>query len=576
MAEAVIQIGIILKWFAEQPEENKSAVQGMRDLHNFVKRMTGVLQDSAALVSSPRGLQSANEVLHNLWQCLHEAKRVYAEHKGGFKWKKPWQTPKKISAMAELHTSKLRGAFMELQVVLNLVNHDMMQNVVAPAVLAGAERPPARRPPAPPANNAHPAAPTGAAGPALDEEEQLRRALALSLEGHAPAAPQAAPAEDSAEMWELPLAEIQVQNTDLGHGTSNVCRLGLFTGDIEGRPGVRLPVAIKMALPSRLEAARRDAALVTQFHREVEFMCRLSHPHIAHAYGAVTRNASSVLCLWVVLEKLERNLHSALVIDKTLPCGREDPALFSAIITGIVSALAYLHAPVDRKAIIHGHLQPTTILLTSSNVPKLSNFCRAKATRSGDGAGSTVVPGKREDTTEWTAPEQRQHGTYSTASDMFALGLVGQFLWTARTPQQQRNEQASPIVWATAHELAGYALHLLRACLNPASSYRPAAASVSLELQTFRPIQAHLALPVSHSVWARQSLHARYVSELQRRLEQVERADFRPVLKRVCDDAWTTRDNWTVGGITGLMDEQSFLRLKHSLWLAAGRPGRMP
>jgi hypothetical protein len=46
-----------------------------------------------------------------------------------------------------------------------------------------------------------------------------------------------------------------------------------------------------------------------------------------------------------------------------------------------------------------------------------------------------------------------------------------------------------------------------------------------------------------------------------------------PVLKSVVDDkqAMTPNEKWQVGGITGLMDVNSFLQLKHSLWIAAGK-----
>ena len=74
---------------------------------------------------------------------------------------------------------------------------------------------------------------------------------------------------------------------------------------------MQLHVAVKMALKWRLHAAEQDADKLRAFQHEVDFMCKLSHPHICACHGAVSRRTSGALCLWIVLERLDHKMHAA-------------------------------------------------------------------------------------------------------------------------------------------------------------------------------------------------------------------------------------------------------------------------
>ena len=516
-------------------------------------------------------------------------------------------TPARITAKANAQHQRLRDAFQELQLVLDFKNLDVVQGINAhlrpvpaaparPSSAAAASTAAAAPavPTAPPALAHHSSSPARPKRESSADDAVLKVALALSLwdtasPPPAPSPPRAhsppgqAAGAHGGFLWEIPIGDVKVDCTDpcdthprdLGCGRSSLVRPGVYEGDFEGRSQVQLHVAVKMALKWRLHAAEQDADKLRAFQHEVDFMCKLSHPHICACHGAVSRRTSGALCLWIVLERLDHNMHAAVVVHRSLPTGRQDPRLFASIMTGLVSALAYLHAPVNKQVFIHRHLQPSNILMTHDNVPKLSNFRAARVTSSPHDVEATVLNQLGAGPSEWMAPELRDNGVCSTASDVYALGLIGRFLWAGLTPTQLAQAQQGDERETSEHALANYALHLLRACCNPAPRYRPAAASISLELCNFRPVQAHLSLPVAAAATGQGrsgSLQGCYVEMLRRSLRLVELTPLAPELKDVCEASWSVEDVWRVGGITGLMDTQSFLLLKHSLWTAAGKP----
>jgi len=123
---------------------------------------------------------------------------------------------------------------------------------------------------------------------------------------------------------------------------------------------------------------------------------------------------------------------------------------------------------------VHRDVKPENIMLTEINergnrVAKLVDFGESKETSTG--VGSTF---SKKGTPQWWSPEQIQNkGGCSTASDVFAVGLVAWFLWNARMPppggevgahqqwhQVLTNEQ-------TTHQHANPTLSLIHNCLNP-------------------------------------------------------------------------------------------------------------
>jgi serine/threonine-protein kinase len=162
------------------------------------------------------------------------------------------------------------------------------------------------------------------------------------------------------------------------------------------------------------------------------------------------------------MEKLHMNLHTA-IMGKHVQHGRDAPGPFVDMLAGLLNALAYLHTD-RRNPIVHRDIKPANVMLTSDNPPvaKLIDFGLAKETR--DGVGSTS---NKKGTPEWMAPEQKREGGCTTASDVYSMGLVAQFMWCGRRPDAQAPAHLVMTSEQTPHQLAADTLSLMRQCRHP-------------------------------------------------------------------------------------------------------------
>jgi tRNA A-37 threonylcarbamoyl transferase component Bud32 len=410
--EALITAIAICQFFIEQKQLNGEAIEYMGDMRGTIERMHPVL-----VSLNTQGLAVASGVLENLWQCLENAKRLYVKYVDGYSIWKFWVTPRCIKAKAEVHTKKVQGAFNELLVALNINFHNHMVQDQAARPAAG--------------NNT------------------------------------AAAVRDT---WEIPAEVINMERTTtglpktlLGQGSFGVVGLGYYTCSTKEKR-----VAVKMKVSNALARAQQDPTVLRNFKNEVNFMCTLEHPNICQCFGAVTRKDGD-LVLWIVMEELEITLHAA-IIGKHLKLGRKSPEQYVDIVTSIVNAFAYLHT--DRQnPIVHRDLKPENVMLTFGTPPvaKLIDFGLAKETRHGVGSTQNVIG-----TPDWMAPEQKRHGGCSTASDVYAIGLVAEYMWCGTRPS---DAQAAALVVLTAeqtpHHLANFAVALIRKCLHPVRLQSP-------------------------------------------------------------------------------------------------------
>jgi serine/threonine-protein kinase len=162
-----------------------------------------------------------------------------------------------------------------------------------------------------------------------------------------------------------------------------------------------------------------------RFKREGSILGRLTHPHIAELLDAGTsRNGQPYL----VLEYVE-GTHIDQYCDQHGLKVEERARLF----LGVLDAVAHAHA----NLIVHRDLKPSNVLVSNDAVVKLLDFGIAKLLESeGQDTGPTLLTreGGRLFTPQYAAPEQLCGGTVTTATDVYALGVLLYVLLTGQHP----------------------------------------------------------------------------------------------------------------------------------------------
>jgi serine/threonine protein kinase/tetratricopeptide (TPR) repeat protein len=189
-------------------------------------------------------------------------------------------------------------------------------------------------------------------------------------------------------------------------------------GRFEGRAAVKL---LNIALMGR--------AIEGRFRREGHILAKVTHPHIAHLIDAgVTESGQPYL----VLELVEGE-H----IDRY--CNQHGLALRARIrlFLQVLEAVAHAHA----NLIVHRDIKPTNVLVRSDGQVKLLDFGIAKLLEGETGGSAGTSALTREAgaalTPEFAAPEQLTHGQVTTATDVYALGVVLHVLLTGEHPNAE-------------------------------------------------------------------------------------------------------------------------------------------
>jgi serine/threonine-protein kinase len=160
--------------------------------------------------------------------------------------------------------------------------------------------------------------------------------------------------------------------------------------------------------------------IVRRFRAERQILAHLDHPNIAKLLDGGTTEEGQ---LYFVME-----LVAGRPIDEVcagLPL-RERLALFREV----CGAVHFAH----QNLIVHRDLKPGNILVTADGIPKLLDFGIAKllAPEPGDTALSEL--GLRPMTLQYASPEQVRVEPITTASDVYALGVLLHVLLTGRSP----------------------------------------------------------------------------------------------------------------------------------------------
>lgn len=169
-----------------------------------------------------------------------------------------------------------------------------------------------------------------------------------------------------------------------------------------------------------------------RFEREGQILARLSHPNIARLLDAGLHNGHQP---YLVLEYVD-----GLPIDRYCQVHGLDVEARVKLFLDVLAAVAHAH----QRLILHRDLKPSNILVTHDGQVKLLDFGIAKllddATQSGAAteltqrAGSAFTP-------QYAAPEQVQQGDVTTATDVYALGVLLYQLLGGRHPTADDTQQ---------------------------------------------------------------------------------------------------------------------------------------
>jgi len=173
----------------------------------------------------------------------------------------------------------------------------------------------------------------------------------------------------------------------------------------------------------------------TRFLRERNFLARLVHPHIAqlHDGGLGADGAPYFTLEYVEGEPITRycDAHKLGVRERI------------ALLVQVCAAIAYAH----RNLIVHRDLKPSNILVTADGDVKLLDFGIAKLIDPDAADGQTGTQARMM-TPEYAAPEQVLGEPITTATDVYAIGVLLYEVLSGRLPYARAD--AGAISWSKA------------------------------------------------------------------------------------------------------------------------------
>ncbi len=217
----------------------------------------------------------------------------------------------------------------------------------------------------------------------------------------------------------------------IGHGgMGSVWLAERSDGRFEGRVAVKL-----------LNAALVGRAGEERFRAKASILARLTHPHIARLVDA---GVTAIGQPYLVLEYVDGE-----PIDRYCDEQRLDVPTRLRL---FLDVLAPWPTPT-RNLVVHRDLKPSNVLVTPAGQVKLLDFGIARlldASRTTGSGARLTRDGDALLTPAFAAPEQVQRGAITTATDVYALGVLLYVLLSRTAPGRAASRQPAELMRAIA------------------------------------------------------------------------------------------------------------------------------
>lgn len=158
---------------------------------------------------------------------------------------------------------------------------------------------------------------------------------------------------------------------------------------------------------------------LARFHAERAFLARLEHPNIARIIDGGTAADGRP---YVVMEHVDGASIDLWCAERRLPL-RERVVLFLQVLAAVDAA--------HQALILHRDIKPANVMVTAGGQVKLLDFGIAKSLAEDPALTATGVAPL---TPQFASPEQLAGEPLTTASDVYALGLLLHWLLVGRLP----------------------------------------------------------------------------------------------------------------------------------------------
>ncbi|MGW2282581.1 Stk1 family PASTA domain-containing Ser/Thr kinase [Streptomyces sp. NPDC001770] len=183
-----------------------------------------------------------------------------------------------------------------------------------------------------------------------------------------------------------------------------------------------------LALKVMHPALAADASFVERFIREAKSVARLAHPNVVSVFDQGAEGAYVYLAMEYVAGCTLREV----LRDR----GALQPRAALDILEPVLAALGAAH----RAGFVHRDMKPENVLIGDDGWVKVADFGLVRAVGT-----ATDTTGSLLGTVSYLAPEQIEHGTADTRSDVYACGVVLYEMLTGTKPHT--GENAAQIIY---------------------------------------------------------------------------------------------------------------------------------